>query len=84
LFDRIVEGVAPREDEGIPPISAGHCEPLSLKERSASLAPKAFDVLRYLVKYDRLVSQEEIPEALWPDTYVNSEVVKKYVLNRKV
>jgi predicted ATPase len=50
------------------------------------LAPKAFDVLRYLVEHaDRLVSQEEILEALWPETYVNPEVVKKYVLGiRKV
>ena len=45
------------------------------------LAPKAFDVLRYLVEHsDRLVTQDEILEALWPDTFVNPEVVKKYVL----
>jgi DNA-binding winged helix-turn-helix (wHTH) protein len=51
-----------------------------------SLAPKAFDVLRYLVEHaERLVTQEEILEALWPETYVNPEVVKKYVLGiRKV
>lgn len=46
-----------------------------------ALAPKTFDVLRYLVEHsDRLVTQEEILETLWPDTYVNPEVVKKYVL----
>jgi DNA-binding winged helix-turn-helix (wHTH) protein len=34
---------------------------------------------------DRLVTQDEILEALWPETYVNPEVVKKYVLGiRKV
>jgi DNA-binding winged helix-turn-helix (wHTH) protein/tetratricopeptide (TPR) repeat protein len=45
------------------------------------LTPKAFDVLRYLVEHsDRLVSQDEILEALWPGTYVNPEVIKKYVL----
>jgi DNA-binding winged helix-turn-helix (wHTH) protein/tetratricopeptide (TPR) repeat protein len=51
-----------------------------------SLPPKAFDVLRYLVEHaDRLVTQDEILENLWPDTYVNPEVVKKYVLEiRKV
>ena len=51
-----------------------------------SLAPRAFDVLQYLVEHaDRLVTQEEILEALWPATYVNPEVVKKYVLGiRKV
>jgi predicted ATPase len=50
------------------------------------LAPKAFDLLRYLVEHgDRLVTQEEILEALWTDTYVNPEVVKKYILGiRKV
>jgi len=46
-----------------------------------SLTPKAFDVLRYLVEHaDRLVTQDEILEALWPETYVNPEVIKKYVL----
>src|ERR1700720_281031 len=46
-----------------------------------SLPPKAFDVLRYLVEHaDRLVTQDEILEALWPETYVNPEVIKKYVL----
>jgi len=51
-----------------------------------SLAPKAFDVLRYLVEHsDRLVTQDEILESLWPETYVNPEVVKKYILGiRKV
>ena len=51
-----------------------------------SLTPKAFDLLRYLVDHaDRLVTQEEILEALWADTFVNQEVVKKYILGiRKV
>jgi DNA-binding winged helix-turn-helix (wHTH) protein len=55
-------------------------------EERASLAPKAFDVLRYLVEHaDRLVTQDEILEAVWPETYVNPEVVKKYILGiRKV
>ena len=45
------------------------------------LRPKAFDLLRYLVEHaDRLVSQDEILEALWAGTYVNPEVVKKYIL----
>ena len=64
--------------------SSNHC--LWRGEERVSLAPKAFDVLRYLVEHaDRLVTQEEILEALWPETYVNPEVVKKYVLGiRKV
>src|SRR5262245_55449087 len=55
-------------------------------DERVSLAPKAFDLLRYLVEHaDRLVTQEEILEALWTDTHVNPEVVKKYILGiRKV
>src|SRR5262249_8952723 len=50
------------------------------------LTPKAFDVLRYLVEHPgRLVTQDEILEALWPETYVNAELIKKYILGiRKV
>src|SRR5215813_4071990 len=45
------------------------------------LTPKAFDVLRYLVeRAGRLVAQNELMEALWPETYVNSEVLRKYIL----
>src|SRR6476620_6168317 len=55
-------------------------------ENRVSLTPKAFDVLRYLVEHaGRLVTQDEILGALWPETYVNPEVIKKYVLGiRKV
>jgi len=50
-------------------------------EDRVSLTPKAFDVLRYLVEHaERLVTQDEVLEALWPETYVNPEVIKKYVL----
>src|SRR5262249_8898302 len=50
------------------------------------LTPKAFDVLRYLVEHPgRLVTQDELLEALWPETYVNPELIKKYILGiRKV
>ena len=45
------------------------------------ITPKAFDVLRYLVEHaDRLVTQDEILEALWPEMYVNPEGVRKYIL----
>src|SRR5262245_49954620 len=48
--------------------------------------PKAFDLLRYLVEHaDRLITQREILAALWTDTYVSQEVIKKYILGiRKV
>jgi len=64
--------------------TATHC--LWRGDERVALAPKAFDLLRYLVDHaGRIVSQEEILEALWPDTFVNQEVVKKYILGiRKV
>ena len=55
-------------------------------DQRVPITPKAFDVLRYLVEHPgRLVTHEEILEAVWPETYVNQEVVKKYILGvRKV
>jgi TolB-like protein/DNA-binding winged helix-turn-helix (wHTH) protein/Flp pilus assembly protein TadD len=45
------------------------------------IAPKGFDVLAYLVEHaGRVVTQDEILEALWPETYVNPEVLRKYIL----
>ena len=45
------------------------------------VAPKAFDVLAYLVEHaGQLVTQDEILEALWAETYVNPEVLRKYIL----
>jgi TolB-like protein/DNA-binding winged helix-turn-helix (wHTH) protein/Flp pilus assembly protein TadD len=44
------------------------------------LTPKGFDVLAYLVEHvGRVVSQDEILEALWPETYVNPEVLRKNI-----
>ena len=52
----------------------------------AALTPKGLDLLQYLVEHrDRLISQEEILEALWARSYVNPEIIKKYILGiRKV
>lgn len=45
------------------------------------MTPKAYDVLRYLVEHPgRLITQDEILEALWPETYVQPEVLRKYIL----
>jgi TolB-like protein/DNA-binding winged helix-turn-helix (wHTH) protein/lipoprotein NlpI len=45
-----------------------------------SLTPKSFDVLAYLVEQvGRVVTQDEILEALWPETYVNPEVLRKNI-----
>src|SRR3981189_2953530 len=45
------------------------------------VAPRAFDVLAYLVEHpERVVTQDEILGALWSETYVNREVLRKYIL----
>jgi DNA-binding winged helix-turn-helix (wHTH) protein len=44
------------------------------------LPPKAFAVLSYLVAHaGRLVPQEELLEAVWPETYVQPEVLRKHI-----
>jgi TolB-like protein/DNA-binding winged helix-turn-helix (wHTH) protein/Tfp pilus assembly protein PilF len=50
------------------------------------IPPKPYDVLRYLVEnHGRLVTPDEVLEKLWPGTYVNPEVLRKYILDiRKV
>src|SRR6516164_9621202 len=50
-------------------------------DERVSSTPRAFDVLRYLVeRAGRLVTQDELLESLWPETYVNQEVLRKYIL----
>ena len=55
------------------------------KER-VPIPPKAYDVLRYLVENPgRLVTQDELLEKLWAETYVNPEAIRKYILDiRKI
>jgi TolB-like protein/DNA-binding winged helix-turn-helix (wHTH) protein/Flp pilus assembly protein TadD len=55
-------------------------------EERVPIPPKAYDVLRYLVENPgRLITQDEILEKLWTDTYVNPEVLRKYILDiRKI
>lgn len=55
------------------------------RERIA-LTPKPFAVLRYLVENpQRLVTHDELLDALWPETYVQPQVLRTYVLElRKV
>jgi DNA-binding winged helix-turn-helix (wHTH) protein len=44
------------------------------------LTPKGFDVLAYLVEnVGQVMTRDKILEALWPETYVNSEVLRKYI-----
>ena len=45
------------------------------------LPPRAFAVLRYLVENPgRLVSHDELLDKLWPETYVQPQVLRTYVL----
>src|SRR5262249_35015610 len=51
------------------------------EDRRIPLAAKAFAVLQYLVENPgRLVTQDELMEALWPETYVQPEVLRTYIL----
>ena len=46
-----------------------------------NLTPKAFDVLCFLVEHPgRLVTRDELLDALWAETYVNPELINKYIL----
>ena len=48
----------------------------------ADLTPKAVDVLRYLVEHEgRLVTPDELLEALWPETHINPDGLRKYFQN---
>jgi predicted ATPase len=51
-----------------------------------ALSPKPFAVLRYLVENPgRLITHDELLDALWPETYVQPQVLRTYVLDlRKV
>jgi predicted ATPase/DNA-binding winged helix-turn-helix (wHTH) protein len=46
-----------------------------------ALPPKPFAVLRYLTENPgRLITHDELLEALWPDTYVQPQVLRTYML----
>ncbi|MCU1242126.1 MAG: Tetratricopeptide 2 repeat protein [Candidatus Acidoferrum typicum] len=50
-------------------------------QERVQIPPKAYDVLRYLVENaGRVVTQDELLEAVWPETYVNPEILRKYIL----
>ena len=54
------------------------------RDVSVSLSPKAFDALVYLARNPgRLLTRDELIEALWPDSYVeegNLSVASAYVI----
>ena len=46
-----------------------------------ALTPKPFAVLRYLVENpQRLITYDELLDKLWPETYVQPQVLRTYVL----
>src|SRR5262245_10046630 len=51
-----------------------------------AIPPEPYDMLRYLVENaGRLVTQDELLQKLWPETYVNPELIRKYILDiRKI
>ena len=49
-------------------------------EEVLALEPKTFDVLRYLIHHrDRLVTKEELLDAVWKDTFVTPNVLTRAV-----
>jgi predicted ATPase/DNA-binding winged helix-turn-helix (wHTH) protein len=58
-----------------------HNECLWQNGAQITLPPRAFAVLRYLVENPgRLVSHDELLDKLWPDTYVQPQILRTYVL----
>ena len=50
-------------------------------ETRISLMPKPFAVLRYLVEHPgRLVTHDQLLQAVWPDTYVQPELIRRYIV----
>ncbi len=53
-------------------------------EERILLTPKAFAVLRYLVEHPgRLVTHDELLDALWPNTHVQPEVLKSHIFEAR-
>lgn len=51
-------------------------------EERILLKPKAFGILRYLVDHaGRLVTQDELLDAVWPDTHVQPLVLKRHIVD---
>ena len=56
-------------------------ERLCRGEETIALPPKAFAVLRYLNEHpDRLVTKQELLDAVWPDIAVTEAVLKNCIL----
>ena len=55
-------------------------------QQRVAIPPKPYDMLRYLVENpERLVTRDELLDKLWPEIYVNPELVRKYIVDiRKI
>jgi len=54
-------------------------------QERVTVTPKAFSILCYMVeRAGRLVTQNELLEALWPDTFVQPEVLKSHILSLRI
>src|SRR5271165_1990200 len=52
------------------------------EDQRIPLRPTAYAILQYVVDHaGRLVSQDELLDAVWPDTYVQPEVLKRHILD---
>jgi len=50
-------------------------------DQQIALPPRPFMVLQYLVEHPgRLITHDELLDALWPDTFVQPQVLRTYVL----
>jgi predicted ATPase len=50
-------------------------------DQRLKLTPRPFALLRYLIEHpNRLVTHDELLEELWPETYVQPQVLRTYVL----
>src|SRR5262249_38544118 len=51
-------------------------------QERVAIPPKPYDMLCYFVENPgRLITQDEFLEKLWPETYVNPELIRKYILD---
>ena len=51
-------------------------------EERIVLKPKTYAILAYFLDHpDRVVTQEELLESIWPDTFVQPEVVKRHIFD---
>src|SRR5579871_462162 len=49
------------------------------------LTPKSFGVLRHLVEHaGRLVTHDELLEAVWPGTYIQPQAIKKTIVDLRI